>query len=198
MAKETSLKELGILYKETQSERAFTELYHRIRPGLYNYILQIVKDSDTAHMLTSSVMAVVHEKIHQYDPKWHISTWIYRIAYTYACGELRGRKIRKTTPLSHFDNSENKNIVSRIEYSMIDDHRDSIEIREDKMEKDQYHNRLRTIVNDLPDEYKTVIEERYFNDLQYNEISEKLNIPLHTVKNRISRGKRIIKEKMTA
>jgi RNA polymerase sigma factor (sigma-70 family) len=198
MSKELSLKDLGLRYKETRSEKAFTELYHRIRPGLYNYIFQIVKDSESADMLTSAVMTVVHEKIDQYDPKWHISTWIYRIAYTYGCGELRNRNKRKTTPLSAFNDTENKNIISKIEYGMIDDFRDSIEIQEDKAESDAEILKLRKIVNGLPDEYRIVIEEKFFNDLKYDEIAAKLEIPLHTVKNRISRGKRIIKEMMEA
>jgi RNA polymerase sigma-70 factor (ECF subfamily) len=196
MSKELSLKELGMRYKETRSEKAFTELYHRIRPGLYNYIYQIIKDRETSDLLVSGVMTAVHEKIDQYDPKWHISTWIYRIAYTYACGEIRFRNKRKTTPLSHFQESENRNMISRIEHSMIDDFRDSMEIKEDKAESDAEVAKLRKIVSDLPDEYRIVIEEKFFNDLKYDEIASKLEIPLHTVKNRISRGKRIIKEKM--
>jgi RNA polymerase sigma-70 factor (ECF subfamily) len=198
MNKELSLKELGIRYQETRSEKAFTELYHRIRPGLYNYIFQIVKDSDSANLLVSGVMTAVHEKIDQYDPKWHISTWIYRIAYTYACGELRFRNKRKTTPLSSFEETENRNVISKIEHSMIDDFRDSIEIKEDKAEADAEVLKLRKIVNSLPNEYRLVIEEKFFNDMKYEEIANKHKIPLHTVKNRVSRGKRIIKEQMEA
>jgi RNA polymerase sigma factor (sigma-70 family) len=198
MSKELSLKDLGMRYKETRSEKAFTELYHRIRPGLYNYIFQIVKDSDTSNLLVSGVMTAVHEKIDQYDPKWHISTWIYRIAYTYACGELRYKNKRKTTPLSSFEESENRNVISKLEHSMIDDFRDSIEIQEDKAEADAEITKLRKILSDMPDEYRIVLEEKFFNDLKYDEIAAKLEIPLHTVKNRVSRGKRIIKELMEA
>ena len=196
--KETSLKDLGIKYQESRSEKAFTELYYRIRPGLYNYIDQIVKDVDIANHLTSSVMTTVHEKIDKYDPKWHISTWIYRIAYTAACFELRTKKSRKTTPMSFFENSENKNWISQIEMSQIDDFRDVIEIQEDKEEADAETARLRKIISDMPDEYRIVIEEKFFNDMKYDEIASKLEIPLHTVKNRISRGKKIIKEKLEA
>jgi RNA polymerase sigma factor (sigma-70 family) len=198
MSKELSLKDLGLRYKETKSERAFTELYYRIRPGLYNYVLQIVKDSDTANHVVSAVMTSVHEHIDKYDPKWHISTWIYRIAYTHACGELRYKNARKTTPMSFFENSENKNWVSKIEHSQIEDFRDTLVAREDKEEADAETANLRKIVKELPDEYRIVIEEKFFNDLKYDEIASKLEIPLHTVKNRISRGKRIIKEKLTA
>jgi RNA polymerase sigma-70 factor (ECF subfamily) len=81
---------------------------------------------------------------------------------------------------------------------MIDDFRDSIEIQEDKAEADAEIRKLRKILSDMPDEYRIVLEEKFFNDLKYDEIAAKHEIPLHTVKNRVSRGKRIIKELMEA
>lgn len=193
--KPDSLKDLGFKFKETRSEKVFTELYHRIRPGLYNYIFQVVKDHDDTENLISYVMSTVYNKIDTYDPKWHISTWIYRIAYTSACMELRYRKARKTTNMSVLEMSENKNLISKIEFESMETYKDILEIAEEKAEADESQLRLRKIVSQLPDEYRVVIEEKFFNDLKYEEIAQKLDIPLHTVKNRISRGKRIIKEK---
>ena len=193
--KPDSLKDLGFKFKETRSEKVFTELYGRIRPGLYNYIFQVVKDHDDTENLISYVMSTVYNKIDTYDPKWHISTWIYRIAYTSACMELRYRKARKTTNMSVLEMSENKNLLSKIEFESMDSYKDVLEIAEEKAEADENTLRLRKLVSQLPDEYRVVIEEKFFNDLKYEEIAQKLDIPLHTVKNRISRGKRIIKEK---
>lgn len=197
MAKEKkadSLKDLGLKFKETRSERAFNELYHRIRPGLFQYVNGIVQKSEDSDHVVSAVMASVYDKIDQYDPKWHISTWIYRIAYTHACGKLRQRKALKTTPMSYFENSENKNWVSKIEFESIENYKDDLIQKEEYDEAQSEILKMRNIVNSLPDEYKFVIEEKFFNDLRYEEISQKLNIPLHTVKNRVARGKRIIKE----
>jgi RNA polymerase sigma-70 factor (ECF subfamily) len=193
--KPDSLKDLGFKFKETRSEKVFTELYNRIRPGLYNYIFQVVKDHDDTENLISYVMSTVYNKIDTYDPKWHISTWIYRIAYTSACMELRYRKGRKTTNMSVLEMSENKNLISKIEFESMETYKDVLEIAEEKAEADENSLRLRRIVSQLPDEYRVVIEEKFFNDLKYEEIARKLDIPLHTVKNRISRGKRIIAEK---
>jgi RNA polymerase sigma-70 factor (ECF subfamily) len=140
-------------------------------------------------------MSTVYNKIDSYDPKWHISTWIYRIAYTSACMELRYRKGRKITHMSDLESSDNKNLISKIEFDSIDNYADHLILAEEKAELDENALRLRKIVSSLPDEYRIVVEEKFFNDLKYDEIAQKLEIPLHTVKNRISRGKRIIKEK---
>lgn len=192
--KNDSLKELGQKFYETRSEKVFTDLYHRIRPGLYNYVYQILKDSDLTNHVVSAVMTTVYNKIDTYDPKWHISTWIYRIAYTAACMEIRYKKAARTTPMSFFENSENKNWVSQIEFESIDGYKDILVMAEEEAEEKSNNVRLRKIVSELPEEYRHVIFEKFFNDLKYDEIAEKLEIPLHTVKNRISRGKKLIKE----
>lgn len=197
MAKTASLKDLGIEFKETRSERVFTDLYHRLKPGLINYVFQIVKDYDMAHHIVSNVMSEVYNKIDKYDPKWHISTWIYRIAYTHACGYLRAKKAQKTVSLSAFDNDENRNRLSKIEYASIEDYRDVLEKKEDEAAEKASNDNIRSIVNNLPEEYRVVVVEKFYNDLKYDEIASKLNIPLHTVKNRISRGKRIIQDELS-
>jgi RNA polymerase sigma-70 factor (ECF subfamily) len=192
--KQDSLKDLGLKFKETRSEKAFTELYYRIRPGLFNYVNGILQKTEDSDNIVSQVMSVVYDKIDKYDPKWHISTWIYRIAYTHACMIIRQRKSSKTTPISYFEESENKNWLSKIEFDSIENHTDYLVTKEENDEKNAEIEKMRSIVQSLPEEYKTVIEEKFFNDLKYGEISKKLNIPLHTVKNRVARGKRIIKE----
>jgi DNA-directed RNA polymerase specialized sigma24 family protein len=51
-------------------------------------------------------------------------------------------------------------------------------------------------INDLKPMYKEIIEDRLLNDMKYEDIAEKYNLPLQTIKNRIRRGKSIIAENM--
>ena len=46
-----TLKLLGQQFSETKSEKAYNDLYHRIKPGLSNYIYQIVKDRNESDKL---------------------------------------------------------------------------------------------------------------------------------------------------
>jgi RNA polymerase sigma factor (sigma-70 family) len=192
--KATSLKDLGIQFKETRSEKSYNELYKRIRPGLFHYIFGILGSvEDTDHAI-SLVMSSVYDKIDQYNTQWHISTWIYRIAYTVACMELRYKKQKKTTPMSYFENSENKNWVSKIEFESIENYTDVLIQREDADSQTAETQRVNRIIDSMPEEYQAVIREKFFNELSYEEIHTKLDIPLHTVKNRVARGKRLFKE----
>jgi RNA polymerase sigma-70 factor (ECF subfamily) len=191
-----SLKDLGARLKDTRSEKTFNELYARIRPGLYNYVYQILKNSDDTENVISYTMSYVYNNIDKYKPEWHISTWIYRIAYTAACGEIRAKSKRKETHISDIEQSENRNLISKIEFESMDAYVDVLIDEENKNEADSQILKLQQILDTMPKEYQTVLHEKYFNDLKYEEIAEKLNIPLHTVKNRVSRGKRILESQM--
>lgn len=192
--KKTSLKDLGLIFKQTRSEKAFTELYNRIRPGLYNYIFKIVKTRDDTENVISYTMSTVYNKIDTYNPTWHISTWIYRIAYTAACMELRKSKARKTVLISKLENTENSNLMSKIEYLANDNYVEEMIIQEDIDQKIQEQNALHVCISNLPSKYREVIEEKFFKDAKYDEIAKKFGIPLHTVKNRISRGKSLLRD----
>jgi len=50
----------------------------------------------------------------------------------------------------------------------------------------------------LKDEYKKILQLRFFEDLSYKEISEKLNQPLNTVKVKILRAKNLLNIKINA
>ena len=55
------------------------------------------------------------------------------------------------------------------------------------------HNELWDIVHTLREEYRLVIVLFYYNDLALQDISNVLDIPLGTVKSRLSRGRELIK-----
>lgn len=56
------------------------------------------------------------------------------------------------------------------------------------------HNELWDIVQTLKEEYRIVIVLFYYNDLSLREISEVLDISVGTVKSRLNRGKKLLKD----
>ncbi len=55
------------------------------------------------------------------------------------------------------------------------------------MASDEYRNLLQYL-SDMDEKHRSVIVLRYFNDLSYNEIADTLNLPLGTVKSRLSQA----------
>ena len=189
-----TLKILGETFASTKSEKTFSELYNRIRPGLMIYVNNIVKDHALTEHIVSAVMTSVYTKIAMYNPKWHISTWIYRIAYTHACGALRSKKSKKSTSMSNFDNDENRSRIDKMEFNSADEFEDHLIKNENDIEQKEKLFVIRKAVDSLPIEYRSIIEDKFFKDLKYKEIAANMQIPLHTVKNRINRGKTLLRE----
>ena len=193
-----TLKTLGLEFAETKSEKIYNDLYHRIKPGLKNYINQIVKDNQASDDLFSMTMAIVYNKIEQYKPEFHISTWIYRIAYHEAIMHLRRKKRAATTPFSVFDSyydGDNSRASETLIFNNTDQEpfEDDFLTREEK-EKEQEIDQIaiKEAISNLDPLYKEIVEDRLLNEMKYNAISLKHKLPLHTIKNRIARGKRIL------
>ena len=195
-----SLKTIGTEFKTTKSDKTFQTLYHRIAPGLKRYINQIVKDNDTTEDLFSMVMTVVYNKIDQYNPKYHISTWIYRIAYTHAMMHLRNKKRRATTNFSVFDSYyENDRMTDKIMYTQIEnDHfeDDFQTLQEKEQQIEDTVNTVHKAIDTLDPLYSEIVKDGLVLDMKYGDIAKKHDLPLHTIKNRISRGKRILQNSL--
>jgi len=192
-----TLKTLGLEFSQTKSEKTFNDLYHRIKPGLLNYINQIVKDRDAAEDLFSMTMSIVYNKIEQYKPEYHISTWIYRIAYHEAIMFLRRKKREATTSFSVFDSYyESDRGSEKIMYNSMDNNElydEDFQTKEEQEEQlQQVENAIFEAIENLDPLYSEIIKDRLVNNMKYNDISEKYDLPLHTIKNRIARGKRIL------
>ena len=57
-----------------------------------------------------------------------------------------------------------------------------------------HHDELWDIVQSLQEEYRLVIVLYYYNDLSISEISKVLEIPVGTVKSRMNRGRKLLRE----
>ena len=91
MQKTTSYRELAENFLATRSEKDFNLLYKRVQPGLRNYIMNVVKDAEAAEDILANTLIKMWTKIDQYDPKYQITTWLYRIAFNESLGWIRER-----------------------------------------------------------------------------------------------------------
>ena len=69
-------------------------------------------------------------------------------------------------------------------------------IDEDDAIMNQYESVLHNI-NNLKPMYKGILEDRLLNNMKYEDIADKYELPLQTIKNRIRRGKAIIATSVT-
>ena len=68
--------------------------------------------------------------------------------------------------------------------------------QETKVHSDEKLESIWNVINSLADEYRQVIYLRFSADLDYKEIAESLKIPIGTVRSRLHRGLKAVKDKL--
>jgi RNA polymerase sigma-70 factor (ECF subfamily) len=197
--KQLSYRELSENFIRTKSEKDYNALYTRVKPGLKNYIANVVKDSEATDDILTNTLTKMWTKIDQYDPSYQITTWLYRIAFNECLGWIRQRNSKYSIDTmkeygieisEQFSHTSAKDLLIESEFKTEADW-----LLEDQDLTNRYELALNNI-NDLKPMYKEIIEDRLLNDMKYEDIAEKYNLPLQTIKNRIRRGKSIIAENM--
>jgi RNA polymerase sigma-70 factor (ECF subfamily) len=198
-----SYRELTENFLTTRSEADFTALFYKVKPGLTTYINKIVKDREMAEDIAVNTLTKLWTKIDQYDPQYQITTWLYRIAFNDALGHINNRnKQSSLDALSDYgvEVSENGEFVNgahglngAIEDYVMKTEQDFLEEDDELMSK---YGRALTEIENLKGMYKEIVIDRLINEMKYEEIAEKHDLPLQTIKNRIRRGKAIIEENM--
>ena len=156
----------------------------------------ILKEVKTRVIIKLYELDIINpDKIELYNTQWNISTWIYRIAYVNACGYLRAMRTSKTTPMSYFENSNDMDLTSKIEFQSIDGYKDSLELSEESEVISKQNSNLLDLVESLDSQFSNVLRDKFWENMKYEEIADKYEIPLQTVKNRIFRGKNMLNEK---
>jgi len=68
---------------------------------------------------------------------------------------------------------------------------------EERVEQSLDSESLQQVLNELPEEFRSVLLLFYFRELSYLEIAEQLDIPIGTVMSRLSRGKKQLREQIS-
>ena len=197
-----SYRELTENFLETRSDSDFALLYYKIKPGLTTYVNKLVKDSDIAEDIAINTLTKMWTKIEQYNPKYQITTWLYRIAFNESLGYISKQKKKSSLDqLSEFGVEVNSNGTTNINiqeaYQEYEEMSEQDYLDEDNDLMETYGKALEAIAG-LKDMYRDILTDRLINDMKYDEIADKHNISLQTVKNRIRRGKMLIAETMEA
>lgn len=160
-------EELVLALKKHESD-AYRYLYMNYRGSLYNAILQIIPEPETASDVLQEVFVTVWQNIDKYDPgKGRLFTWLLKLTRNAAINKTRS-KIYK----SQLKNADIANYVNYIE-------------EKEPQQHDINLIGLRKQVHLLREDYKNVIELSYYNGFTQEEIAKALNIPLGTVKTRL-------------
>jgi len=158
-------------------QEAFEELIIRYKNLVYSIILRMTKDNEEANDLAQDVFLKMYKNLASYSPEFKFSTWVMRITSNHVIDFHRKRKA-ETVPLDG---------TVAIAVADLEDGPEAALVRKEENE------RIQKIVDELPSMYKLPIILYHQKGMSYQEIAEKIDEPISKVKNRIFRGRKMLK-----
>jgi RNA polymerase sigma-70 factor (ECF subfamily) len=155
-------------------EEALGELVNRHKDRIYTYIFMFVRDSYLAEDLLQETFIKVIDKLRtgKYQEQNKFLPWISRVAYNLCVDYYRREKrLPKVTTRDGFD------IFSVLKFSDA-----SVE---EKIIEDQTVVRVRTLIEQLPEEQREVLILRHYSDMSFKEISEVTGVSINTALGRM-------------
>ena len=165
---------------------AYTQIVNRYKDRLYNFIYRFVYDIDRAEDILQDTFLKLYTHKNSYREIAKFSTWLYTIAGNLAKTELRKLKRRKTYAVSEVSRGDQEFVIKSPDTDTAID-ANSINIE----------NSIQKALNQLPQDFKTIIILRDIQELSYEDISRIVDIPIGTVKSRINRGRLKLQKLLT-
>lgn len=166
--------ELVGLYAEGNNE-AFDTLLNKYQSRLFSYIYYVVRNEDVANDLFQETFlkALVRIQKGQYRSNGKFNAWITRIAHNLI--------------MDHFRSKEQENLVSNGEadYDIFNSTFLSEHTVEDQMLITQSLTDAKNIMSCLPPSQSEVVRMRFYENMSFKEIADKLGISINTALGRM-------------
>lgn len=160
----------------------FALLWQKYNKQIFANVLKLVRSIDDADDIVQDTFLKAFNALHSYNQTFPFPAWLYKIASNTCIDYFRRKRIR---PIS----IENINRDGGDIYDIIPDK--SIPI-DDNIINNETKEELLKAVEQLPLRYKQCIQLRHFEELSYEEISLKMNLPLGTVKITLFRARKML------
>jgi len=165
-------------------QRAYAELMERYRDSIYFMLLKMVRVKDDADDLTIEAFGKAFKRLNQYTPNFAFSTWLFKIATNNAIDYLRRKKNNTLSLDKSFENDEGGEFTMEVATEGPDP--------EEKVIRKEKIRLMRAVVEKLKPNYRMLVEMRYFDELSYEEISIRLDLPIGTVKAQLFRARELL------
>lgn len=158
---------------------AFRQFHDNYRERLLCGMKSVVRNQEIAEDVTAKAFAIAFEKLHSFQNRSSLYTWVYRIALNAARNSYRRR--RATVSLLDFGGNE------AIALATPDRTLEALERSEDRA-------RLQLALRQIPPVYRRVLVSHVVRLDSVKQIARQNRIQVGTVLSRIFKGKQLLRE----
>lgn len=163
-------------------QAAFTFLLDFYWNDVYGFMLKRTENETNAEDITIETFAKAFDKIASYNSEFQFRTWLITIAKNTHVDLIRKNKSSLFVEITDDENQQVYNIA------------DTTPSVEDVLIIEQNLSRLLQFIKILKPHYQEVIQLRYFQEMSYQEIANKIDEPLSNVKIKLLRAKKLLAE----
>ena len=185
------IDELLLKKAATGDMEAFEGLVLASEKLIYSACYRLLGNIEDARDASQEVFIKLYRNIDKCTNSSTYKAWIYRIAYN-TCVDFLRKKKGKEPPISI-----NQQVA-------LDENEIEIQLKSDELTPEEKYIQEETkvvvqhAIDKLKETYKPLIVLRDIQGLSYEEIAKVTDIPIGTVKSRISRGRQKLKEYLEA
>lgn len=150
------------------SRDAFAELFHRYREAVYGFFRRRLNSAACAEELAQEVFLAVIRGLSRYEPRATFRAYLYGIAFNQLAAERRKKA------------EGNTNATEAAEATASHDPDSDLWVRQ--------------AVEKLDSDDREIVLLREYEQLSYGEIATLLRVPVNTVRSRLFRARRALKE----
>ncbi len=169
---------------------AFGTLVSHHQGAVFNLVLRMLGDRETARDATQEVFIKAFRKIRSFERRASFGTWLYSIAVNQCISERRRRTTRSRK--------------SEVQMSALDSEQDNAAYDppgdspapDDRLGADETRRQIEHALTELGHDCRTVVLLRDVEGLDYNSIAEVLGCSKGTVKSRLHRARLELRHKL--
>ena len=161
---------------------SFEELVNRYKNLVYSIILRQTRDREEANDLAQDVFLKVYRNLASYTADFKFSTWIMRITSNHVIDQHRKKKMETVSYEAYTAEGGPVGTGTSPEAEYL---------------QQEQSERINKIISGLPEIYRVPVVLYHQHGLSYQEISDTTGEPVSKIKNRIFRGRKLLKGLLT-
>ena len=165
---------------------AFEELIKDYKKSAYNIALRVLRNVEDAEDASQEALIKIFKSINNFNMESTFKVWMYRIVVNTCIDFKRKKNINALSIDETIDLGSGREIQREIA--------DNSNNPDALIDKNFNTKLVNDVINKLEDDFKTIIILRDIKGFSYDEIAEILSCNLGTVKSRLSRARKNLKE----
>lgn len=179
-------KALPLAANPEQTWETFEGLVKRYERPLYNFAYRLTGDPEEAKDLTQEAFCRAYRNYDKFVPGTNFDRWVYRIIHNLYLDQVRrNRKVRYESldaPIRTDDSEMTREIP------------DESEGPAEGYERAEFHGELSQALAELPPEFRSAVILCDVQGFSYEEIAQVIGCSIGTVRSRIHRGRRQLRQ----